>query len=205
VNGTATAETFLRHLGQGAFDSLAELLDRDVVMRALLPGGPQEYSGREEVKGRFEWWFGAGESLQVMHSEARAVADRVEISYGFRILDAMKGDKAGWRAIEQRAFCDVGDLIERIDLVCTGFRPVVQEGNGPHRFDAGAMGCADGLSQEFKRWVRSIEVGDIMEVVTNDPAAKEDLPSLARLMGNKVMSVQTLEDGRLEITVERGR
>jgi len=42
-------------------------------------------------------------------------------------------------------------------------------------------------------------------VVARDPAAREDLPSLARLLGNRVVSVETQDDGRLEMTVERRR
>jgi TusA-related sulfurtransferase len=74
-----------------------------------------------------------------------------------------------------------------------------------HRFDAGAMGCADGLAREFRTRIRAIPVGDVLEVATSDPAAKEDLPPLARLMGHTVRSVESSGDGRLLITVERGR
>jgi TusA-related sulfurtransferase len=74
-----------------------------------------------------------------------------------------------------------------------------------HRFDAGTLGCADGLAQEFRRRVLAIPVGDLLLVQTSDPAAKEDLPPLARMMGHTVRSVEPSEDGRLLITVERGR
>ena len=43
-----------------------------------------------------------------------------------------------------------------------------------------------------------------MAVVARDPAAKEDLPSLARMLGHKVSSVEALGDGRVVITVKRG-
>jgi TusA-related sulfurtransferase len=42
-----------------------------------------------------------------------------------------------------------------------------------------------------------------LEVVVADPAAKEDLPPLARMLGHAVKSTQALQDGRLTITVER--
>jgi TusA-related sulfurtransferase len=48
-------------------------------------------------------------------------------------------------------------------------------------------------------------VGDSLVVISRDPAAKEDLPALARLLGNRVVSVKTPDDGRLEMTVERRR
>jgi TusA-related sulfurtransferase len=76
---------------------------------------------------------------------------------------------------------------------------------GRHRFDAGTMGCADGLAGEFRRRILAIPLGDVLEVETRDAAAKEDLPPLARMMGHTVRSNESLGDGRLLITVERGR
>ena len=76
---------------------------------------------------------------------------------------------------------------------------------GVHRFDAGALGCADGLAREFRRRVLAIPVGDLLMVETSDAAAKEDLPPLARMMGHTIRSVKPSDGGRLLITVERGR
>ncbi|MDQ3784890.1 MAG: sulfurtransferase TusA family protein [Actinomycetota bacterium] len=205
MDTVAIAEAWLGRFSTGDFDGAAALFDPDVEMRALLPDGPHTYNGRKEVTGRLRWWFGSGDEVRSVHAEARAVGDRVELSYGFRILNAVEGAIPGWHLIEQRAFCDIGTTIERADIVCSGFRPIIETSGQLHRFDAGEMGCGDGLPQEFRRWVRSIPVGDVMEVVTKDPAAKEDLPSLARLMGNTVRSNEALEDGRLLISVERGR
>ena len=65
------------------------------------------------------------------------------------------------------------------------------------------MGCADGLAQEFRRRMAEVPLGGSLEVVVSDPAAKEDLPSLARLLGQLVTSTEAHDDGRLTITVER--
>ena len=205
TNSVGIAESWLERFTTGDFDGASALFDPDVQMRALLPDGPQTYNGREEVIGRLKWWFGTGDDIQTIHAEAKVIEDRIGLSYGFRILNATEGAKAGWHSIEQRGFCDIGTTIERIDIVCSGFRPIIEASSEVHRFDAGDMGCGDGLPQEFRRWVRSIAIGDVMEVVTKDPAAKEDLPSLARLMGNTVRSIEALDDGRLLISVERGK
>jgi TusA-related sulfurtransferase len=76
---------------------------------------------------------------------------------------------------------------------------------GTHRFDAGRLSCADGLAQEFRRRMLAISQGDVLVVTARDPAAKEDLPPLARMMGHEVRSIETPGDGRLLMTVERGR
>jgi TusA-related sulfurtransferase len=70
-------------------------------------------------------------------------------------------------------------------------------------FEAGALGCADGLAQEFRRRMASVPMGGSLDVVVSDPAAKEDLPSLARLLGQRVTSTEAHDDGRLTVTVER--
>jgi TusA-related sulfurtransferase len=74
-----------------------------------------------------------------------------------------------------------------------------------HTFDAGDLSCGTGLAQEFRRRILAIPIGDMLKIETIDPAAKEDLPSLARLMGHTVRSVESPGDGRLLITMERGR
>ena len=77
------------------------------------------------------------------------------------------------------------------------------EGSPADVWDAGDMGCADGLAQEFRRQIAKVSIGGSLEVVVSDPAAKEDLPSLARLLGQRITSTEAHDDGRLTITVER--
>jgi TusA-related sulfurtransferase len=92
------------------------------------------------------------------------------------------------------------------DLLCSGFHSLRQPVmSGVHEFDAGTLGCADGLAGEFRKQIGAIPVGDVLIVTARDPAAREDLPPLARMMGHTVRSVETPGDGRLLMTVERGR
>jgi TusA-related sulfurtransferase len=79
----------------------------------------------------------------------------------------------------------------------------MKEGRRLHVFDAGTRGCADGLAAEFKRRLGEIPVGESLQVVVRDPAAKADLPALARLLGQTVMAVEEHQDGRLIINVEK--
>jgi TusA-related sulfurtransferase len=191
---------FLEALTSRDFEGVEASLDPDIRFRGLLPGGLRELSGAAVVTDQLRSWFEEADAFKVEEIVAEDIADRLRISYRFRLHD-----EDGWAVIEQQAFCDVDDgRIERIDLVCSGFRPVAEpEAGDVHRFNAGELGCADGLAQEFRRRIRAIPVGDALFVATRDPAAKEELPSLARLLGNTVRSVESLDDGWLQITVER--
>lgn len=72
-----------------------------------------------------------------------------------------------------------------------------------HTFDAGDLSCGDGLPKEFRREIHSIPVGDLLEVVVRDPAAKADLPSLARMMSHEIVAIDDRDDGSMAIVVRR--
>lgn len=71
-------------------------------------------------------------------------------------------------------------------------------------FDAGDRGCGDGLARDFRRQIDAVDVGERLRVTVRDPSAKADIPSVARMLGHRVLSEEALEGGRLVITVERG-
>ena len=78
---------------------------------------------------------------------------------------------------------------------------------GPGRttqFDAGWMGC-DVLPMVFRRSMQAVAVGDVVEFRLFDPSAKEDLPSLARMMGHKIVRSEPGDDGALIVSIERAR
>ncbi len=195
-------ESFVERLAARDFDRLAACLDPDVRLRAIIPSGLEEHHGRAAAVGRFADWFTDAVSYELIEHRIEPFADRWLVTYRLALDE---GD--GPLRVEQHLFCDLGaGLIERIDLLCSGFRPVVHpDETGVHRYDAGTLGCADGLAGAFRAQIHQIPVGDSLVVVASDPAAREDLPSLARLLGNRVVSVETSDDGRLEMTVERGR
>lgn len=188
------------------YGRIFEVLSRDVRFRYVIPSGPAEVIGAADVAAKYFEWFGDAAELEVQETVVERVSDRTSARYRFRVR---KGRH--WEVIEQQAYLDVDSegRIGVIDLVCSGFRPADGPGEagaaGEHQFDAGTMGCADGLASEFRRRIGGIPVGDVLVVTARDPAAREDLPSLARLMGHTVHSVESPGDGRLVITVGRGR
>lgn len=58
---------------------------------------------------------------------------------------------------------------------------------------------------EFRRNMQSLDVGDTLQFLVRDPAAKEDLPPLARMMGHRILSEEEMDDGSLSVVIERAR
>ena len=194
---------FVEALAVRDFEALRALLSEDIRFRMLLPTGPKQEDGAASTSGRFSGWFGDADELELQASTVDRVADRLAVSYRFRLHDP-----DGWKLIEQHLVVDVDDdgRMRAVDLLCSGFRPLPEPAkNGVHQFDAGDRGCADGLAGEFRRQIQGVPVGEVLVVTARDPAAREDLPPLARMMGHTVRSVDAADDRRVLITVERGR
>lgn len=102
-------------------EGLGTHLTPDVRLRALLPGGPIEEHGRDEVLSRFDEWFGDYRTVALEDAAGELVGDRLLVHYrlGFEPDD-------GPTTLTQTWVSSVGadGLIFRIDLVCSGFRAV---------------------------------------------------------------------------------
>jgi TusA-related sulfurtransferase len=213
----SAAESFLRSLAGRDFEGLEGCLAPTAQARLLLPKRTEELAGSAEITSRLEGWFGSASEFHVIACQRDGIGPRERLSWRFRLVR----DGRSWEIIEQVAFVDVGpDGIRRMDLLCSGFHPDAPEtaespdtantantanGRVAHMFDAGSMGCADGLAQEFRRQISSIAVGCSLVTVVRDPAAREDLPPLARMLGHTVTSVEDRDDGAVSVTVERRR
>lgn len=194
---------FLDALTARNFPAAQALLAEGVRFRMLVPPGFMTDEGADATIGWLRSWFADADPFQVETASVDVVEGRVALTYRFRLRGA-----DGWRLIEQHLMLDVGadGRVEAIDLLCSGFRPIAaEEPEALHPYDAGDLGCADGLAGEFRRQMQDIPIGHVLVVTTSDPAAKADLPSLARLMGHVVRSIEASDDGRLLVSVERGR
>ena len=181
---------------------LRAALHPDAHLRALVPSGFKESIGSDAVAARLESWFAEAERLTVVSKKVSHVSDRLRVQYRFD-EHYPDGDS---ELIEQDAYCGVREgRIDSIDLLCSGHLPGSAEpGTEVRRVDAGELGCGSGLPQEFRRQVSALPVGGILETATRDPAAKEDLPALARLLGHQVLSVTTSPEGQTIVIVKRG-
>ena len=200
------AKLFVEALAARDYRWIFDAMARDVRFRFLIPSGPGELAGAADVAAKYFGWFGDADVIEVEAVLVASLPDRLSARYRFLLHE-----QEGWEVVEQQSYLDVDEQgrIVAIDLLCSGFRPVSDGGEedvmGTHSFDAGTLSCADGLAREFRRRILAIPQGDVLVVRTSDPAAKEDLPPLARMMGHEVRSVEPSDDGRLLISVERGR
>lgn len=199
----AMADAWFEALAAGDFGRLGLLLAPEVRFRALVPGEHVDVVGSHEVVGCYRRWFGDKTDFERLDSHAAMLVDRASVRFRARLR---RGDESYvveqllWGDLEQGRFAT-------IDLVCSGFRPEGSraEAGAKHVFDAGELGCGTGLPREFRIRMTQIPVGHVLEVVTKDVSAREDLPSLARLLGHAVRSVATGPDGRHIIQVERSQ
>jgi hypothetical protein len=114
----SAGERYLRALTSLDFASLESCFRPDVDFRALVPPGVREASDASGAADYVRRWFGDADSLEVLWSEVGSIADRKTIAYRVRVHEP-----DGWKVVEQRLYCDVGDdgLIGTLDLLCSGF------------------------------------------------------------------------------------
>lgn len=190
-------EEFVKVLAARDFDGMTAMFDSDARGRLLLPHGLEEPEGGDAIAGSFKRWFGSASSFKLVSSSEEAVGRRQRMTWRLSVEREGRPE-----VIEQLVYLNLGPHgIRQIDLLCSGFQPDAP--SAVELFDAGSMGCADGLAQEFRQRINEVPVGSLLEVVVRDPAAKEDLPSLARMLGQQVRSIESTDDGRQIITVER--
>ena len=99
---------------------LAPALTETARLRALLPGGPIQAHGRDDVAACFHGFFADFDTVHLVDSAGEPVADRLLIHYR---LSVTQGPNR-W-VCTQTAICKlVDEQLAVIDLLCSGFREV---------------------------------------------------------------------------------
>jgi len=112
---------FLEALATRDFDQLAATLGSNIRFRALLPPGPMEWQGPEEVAEAFRSWFGEPGEFEIVDATVGEVGGRLHLSWRLRVRPAPFGIGDGWHVIEQHAYADADETIDALDLLCSGF------------------------------------------------------------------------------------
>ena len=98
---------------------IAACFTTTAALRALTTPGLRERSGAAEAAALIAAWFADSTELSLVECATHEVGDRLGVAYRF------EGVEEGERyVVEQQLYATLADgMIERADLVCSGFRP----------------------------------------------------------------------------------
>ena len=118
----AIGRGFVSALERQDWGELAALLDPAVQFRALTPRGFRNADDRATAANYVQKWFGDADQLILQSSQVSLMHDRVHIAYRIREHEDQ------WYLVEQQVYCTIRDgQIEKLDLLCSGFRPEVSQ------------------------------------------------------------------------------
>lgn len=99
--------------------AIAACFTSGVEFRALVPPGLRERVGAVDAAAMVAGWFADSTELDLVASKSEEVGDRLHVAYRFEGVEDGRP-----YIVEQHLYCAlVGGLIERADLLCSGFRP----------------------------------------------------------------------------------
>lgn len=118
----AAAGRFLERLAAGDFSRLAEALEPDATLHALLPRGFDTWEGRDAVCGAFDRFFGGMDEYDVIDATVGQVGDRLQLRWRLHVRGGRLGPDHF--LVEQCCYADPGPTgrLHYLALVCSGFR-----------------------------------------------------------------------------------
>ena len=185
------AEQFVGALVRQDFVGLAACFSPEPRFRALVPRGLREASSPEDSSRYFQGWFGAAARIELVERSSQPMLDRQHMAWRLRVHGA-----SGPRLVEQQVYATVRDgRFVEFDLLCSGFRMESSEQpDSPEiaaTLDGGDAACAT-LTPMIAARLRSLEHGQVLEVVTSEPTAAADLASWSKLTGNELLGTRTV-------------
>ena len=112
----------LEALAARDFTRMSDCFESAATMRALLPPGLTERVGATQIVDSLRSWFGGAEEFVVLDGTVSEVGSRLHVAWRLRLRPTPWGDDA-CHVVEQQAYLRVGERIENIDLLCSGFQP----------------------------------------------------------------------------------
>lgn len=111
----------LEALARRDFTSVADCFEASATMRALVPSGTIDCRGAAHIGETFEGWFGGAEEFEVLDGTVGEIGGRVHVAWRLRLRPTPGGDHRA-HVVGQQAYLEVGDRIESIRLLCSGFQ-----------------------------------------------------------------------------------
>ena len=99
--------------------AIAACFTPSVEFRALVPPGLRERAGAKDAAALVAGWFADSTELELVESQKEEVGDRLHVAY--RLEGVEDGEPY---VVEHHLYCMLANgLIERADLLCSGFQP----------------------------------------------------------------------------------
>ena len=122
---TSVAASLAADVARRDPDRLAATLTGDVRLRALLPGGPIQAHGRENVAACLCALLADFDTVRVVRSGGEQVADRLDLHYRLRLGQGT----TRWVCTQTAVVTTVDGRLAAIDLLCSGFREIEDDEN----------------------------------------------------------------------------
>lgn len=121
--GRSVGTRFVEAVSARNESAIAACLAPGVEFRALVPPGLRERTGADDTAALVTGWFADSTEFVLVDSQVEEIGDRVHVAYRFEGVE--DGDPY---VVEHHLYCVVaGDVIERADLLCSGFRFRIRE------------------------------------------------------------------------------
>lgn len=173
--------------------ALQSVFADDVKLRASLPRSDVERTGRADAAALMVGWFADATDITRVHSAVEAVGDVWRASYRFTLRES-----GADLVVEQHAYCTCKDgLIAAIRVMCSGFRAAVSADTVAAvdiGLDALGEGCAT-LTPRIASAMRTLAPGQLLAVLTDDPAAPDGIAAWSRLTGHEIVGTIAEPDG----------
>jgi len=216
-------EDWIRAITDGSLDRLEGFCQPGVNSLMLIPKGLITLDNAVDLVAKFRKWFGACTDFQVEESRVGWIVSRAGGRLGifYRFLLQEYGI---WYVVEQQLYCTMrDDRVEKLHLLCSGFRPVKTNDQPLHaaaleagqqvpfrdgllefRTEASETGstCAV-LTPAIRSKLGGMQSGQVLEVRVDDPSAREDIESWSRLSGNQLLKVIDDEGQVLRFFVQK--
>jgi TusA-related sulfurtransferase len=178
MNDETAVATMIAALAGKDRPALEGVFGENATLRALLPRRVAEATGPGAIADVMLDWFDDAPEIVTVHTGVEAVGD---VLHGWFRFDLGGMDVP--RVVEQHAYCTVsGGRIEALRLICSGFRPAADD-----RIDALGDGCAT-LTPRIAAAMRQLDSGQVLAVLSDDPAAAEGIAAWSRLTGHAVVA-----------------
>jgi ketosteroid isomerase-like protein len=119
----SSAGTFLEAIAAHDFARLADALDPEATMSALLPRGFDEQQGAAAICAAFERWFGNVEHFELADASVGQIGALLQMRWRLRLCGTRFGDAP--MTVEQNVFAATAPdgRIKHLSLLCSGFWP----------------------------------------------------------------------------------